>query len=101
MFGNWLNGVDRQSKTFMRIGVSSLCWSIWRARNDIIFNKKTFFSLCAGYPYGVTLGSVVGSSVTEDQRDAMATVYAHGSRWSLMISYARLAGGTIDGYDDV
>jgi hypothetical protein len=43
MFGNWLNGVDRQSKVFIRIGVSALCWSIWKVRNDIIFNKKQIF----------------------------------------------------------
>ena len=43
MFGNWLNGVDRQSKAIIRIGVSALCWSIWRCRNDIIFNKRKFF----------------------------------------------------------
>jgi hypothetical protein len=43
MFGNWLNGVDRQSKSFIRIEVSALCWSIWRVRNDIIFNKKVSF----------------------------------------------------------
>jgi exonuclease III len=43
MFGNWLNGVDKQSKDLIRIGVSALCWSIWRCRNDIIFNNKTKF----------------------------------------------------------
>jgi hypothetical protein len=25
------------------VGVSALCWSIWRARNDLIFNKKNSF----------------------------------------------------------
>jgi hypothetical protein len=30
MFGNWLNGVDRQSKAMIHIGVSALCWAIWR-----------------------------------------------------------------------
>ena len=43
MFGNWLNGVDRQSKAYIRIGVAALCWSIWRVRNDMIFNKKPSF----------------------------------------------------------
>jgi hypothetical protein len=44
MFGNWLNGVDKPSKALIRIGVLALCWSIWRCRNDIIFNNKTKFS---------------------------------------------------------
>jgi hypothetical protein len=34
---------------------------------------KTIFSLFAGYPYGVTLDSVVGTAVIEGQRDVMAT----------------------------
>jgi hypothetical protein len=28
MFGNWLNGVDRNDKARTHIGVSALCWSI-------------------------------------------------------------------------
>ena len=45
MFGNWLNGVDKQSKALIRVGVSALCWSIWRCRNDFIFNntKKNYY----------------------------------------------------------
>jgi hypothetical protein len=58
MFGNWLNGVDRQSKAFIRIGVSALYWSIWRVRNDIIFNKK-------GHLYGLPLGSASGPTLPE------------------------------------
>jgi hypothetical protein len=61
MFGNGLNEVDRQSKAFIRIGVSALCWSIWRVKNDIIFNKKkTIFSFLTGYPCDLTLGSAMG-----------------------------------------
>jgi hypothetical protein len=40
MFGNWLNGVDKGNKCRIRIGVSALCWAIWKRRNDIIFNKS-------------------------------------------------------------
>jgi hypothetical protein len=40
MFGNWLNGVDKKSKERIRSGVSALCWSIWKCRNNIIFNKS-------------------------------------------------------------
>jgi hypothetical protein len=40
MFGNWLNGVDRNDKARTHIGVSALCWSIWTCRNSIVFDKK-------------------------------------------------------------
>jgi hypothetical protein len=41
MFGNWLNGVNKQDKARIRIGISAVCWSIWTTRNDITFNKQT------------------------------------------------------------
>jgi hypothetical protein len=42
-----------------------LCVGLYGGRGTILFlTKKTLFSLLAGYPYGVTLGSAVGSSVT-------------------------------------
>jgi hypothetical protein len=28
MFGNWFNGVNKQDKARIRIGLSALCWSI-------------------------------------------------------------------------
>jgi hypothetical protein len=40
MFGNWLNGVDRNDKARTRIGVSALCWLIWTCRNSIVFDKQ-------------------------------------------------------------
>jgi hypothetical protein len=45
MFGNWLNGVPKEIKDRICIGVSALCWSIWTCRNNIIFNNQndTFF----------------------------------------------------------
>jgi hypothetical protein len=39
MFGRWLNGVRKENKQKIRIGMSALCWAVWRTRNDIIFNK--------------------------------------------------------------
>jgi hypothetical protein len=40
MFGNWLNGVPKEVKDRIRIGVSALCWSIWTCRSNIIFNNQ-------------------------------------------------------------
>jgi hypothetical protein len=39
MIGRWLNGVSKDDKPKIRIGVSALCWAIWRTRNNIIFTK--------------------------------------------------------------
>jgi hypothetical protein len=41
MFGRWLNGVRKNDKQKIWIGVSALCWAICRSRNDIIFNKQS------------------------------------------------------------
>ena len=38
MFGNWLNGIDKKTKAKIRIGISALCWSIWKCRNNFVFN---------------------------------------------------------------
>jgi hypothetical protein len=43
MFGNWLVRIDRSNKACIRTGVTALCWSIWKCRNDIVFNKKIKF----------------------------------------------------------
>jgi hypothetical protein len=40
MFGNWLNGVPKDVKARIHIGISAMCWSIWTCRNNIIFNKQ-------------------------------------------------------------
>jgi hypothetical protein len=40
MFGNWLNGVNKNDKAYIWIGISAIYWSIWTYRNDIIFNKQ-------------------------------------------------------------
>ena len=39
LFGTWLNGVDKEIKARIRIGVSAFLWAIWNCRNDIVFNK--------------------------------------------------------------
>jgi hypothetical protein len=43
MFGNWLNGVDKKTKARIRIGVSAICWSLWKCRNNLVFNRKENF----------------------------------------------------------
>jgi hypothetical protein len=39
MFGKRLDEINKMNKARIRIGVSALCWSIWRCRNNIVFDK--------------------------------------------------------------
>ena len=73
MFGNWLNGVDKKSKARIRIGVSALCWSIWRCRNDIIFNKNKTFNLLQVIHMVAHWVQLWAFLLPQDQRDIMTT----------------------------
>jgi hypothetical protein len=42
MFENWLNGVSKKDKKHIRVGVCVVLWSIWKVRNDCIFNNSSF-----------------------------------------------------------
>jgi hypothetical protein len=46
MFGKWLNGVNKNDKALIRIGISTVCWSIWTTRNDIIFYRQKGLIFC-------------------------------------------------------
>ena len=74
MFGGWLNRVDKGTKARIRIGVVAILWAIWNCRNDIVFNKKIFFSLFAGYPQDGTLDTHVVLSTSCGQ------TWTHGYR---------------------
>ena len=39
MFGNWLNGEEKSLKAQIRVGTCALLWSIWRYRNNVVFNN--------------------------------------------------------------
>ena len=39
LFGTWLNGIGKDVKARIHIGVSAFLWAIWNCRNDIVFNK--------------------------------------------------------------
>ena len=73
MFGNWLNGVDRISKARIRIGVSALCWSIWRCRNDIMFNRNKTSNLLQVIHMVAHWIQLWAYLLPPDQRDIMAT----------------------------
>jgi len=40
MFENWLNGIPKDYKPLVLIGVAALCWSVWRCRNAVVFDNK-------------------------------------------------------------
>jgi hypothetical protein len=40
MFADWLNGIDKDTKAWIRVGTYVIVWSLWNCRNDIILNKK-------------------------------------------------------------
>jgi hypothetical protein len=50
LFWNWLNGVAKKDKGHIRVVVCALVWTIWNARNDFIFNKKSFLSFLQVIP---------------------------------------------------
>jgi hypothetical protein len=39
MLGNWLNGVEKQTKARIHRGVCAVVWALWNYRNDMIFDK--------------------------------------------------------------
>jgi hypothetical protein len=44
MFGTWLNNQLKDYKPLIWVGVTVICWAIWKCQNDIVF-KKTKFNL--------------------------------------------------------
>jgi hypothetical protein len=48
MFGMWLNNRHKDFKPMIWpmiwVGVSAICWDIWKRRNDIVFKKTKFNS---------------------------------------------------------
>ena len=71
MFGNWLNGIDKKTKARIRIGVSAICWSIWKCRNDMGFNRKTNFYVLQVInmaAYWIQLWATLLSSRSEERR---------------------------------
>uniref|UniRef100_A0A0D3GMK9 Reverse transcriptase zinc-binding domain-containing protein n=1 Tax=Oryza barthii TaxID=65489 RepID=A0A0D3GMK9_9ORYZ len=57
IFSNWLRKVSRSIKKMILIEVSVVCWSIWRCRNDKVFNGYLHvFLLAPLLVYNATTG---------------------------------------------
>jgi hypothetical protein len=48
LFGTWALNINSQTRKLVLMGISVILWSMWLSRNDIVFNKKTYFLLYAG-----------------------------------------------------
>jgi len=42
------SGIWEDFKTFSSDGAATICWSVRLCRNDLVFEKKTFFSYVSG-----------------------------------------------------
>jgi hypothetical protein len=75
MLGNWLNRMPKDDKAIIRIGVSTLCWSIWTYRNNIIFNKQNDTIFCMLFDWLYTGFHLLSYLLPVDQREYMAIRY--------------------------
>jgi hypothetical protein len=44
MFGNWIEGFRNDHKDLALLGATTVCWSIWLGRNELIFVNKIYLS---------------------------------------------------------
>ena len=68
-----LNGVDKKIKTIIRIGVPTLCWSIWTCVNNLMLNKTSginFFEVIRLDVHWIQFWSFL---FPPDQREHMTT----------------------------
>jgi hypothetical protein len=67
MFINWLNGVAKKDEGHIKVGVCTLLWAIWNVPNDVIFNKKKFLIIFAGYSHDYLLNPYVVLSPAHEE----------------------------------
>lgn len=41
-FGNWVKSFSKNDKKLVLVGVSAVFWTIWKCRNNVIFERKTY-----------------------------------------------------------
>ena len=60
-------GVPKEYKQLVRVGAATLCWSVWRCRNSVIFAGDLLYNTLAthmGYPSAVYLAGRPCSGVS-------------------------------------
>jgi hypothetical protein len=100
LFNSWLRGINKDLKQLVLLGAASVCWAIWRYRNDIVFERRNVTNilqvlhsathwLCT---WVVLQKPIFRESVlaTCQRLEQVARVFlsqAHGWRSSLQIDY--------------
>jgi hypothetical protein len=51
MFDSWLWGINKDFKPLALLWVASICWVIWRHRNNVVFERKLQQILCILYTH--------------------------------------------------
>jgi hypothetical protein len=89
MFGNWLNGIDTDTKSRICMGVSAIFWAIWNCQKNIIFNKQIGFIFYRLFGW-LHIGSIYGSISSRWISGNLWLLAATGYRWLLGTSISRL-----------
>jgi hypothetical protein len=58
MFNSWLWRINKELKQLVLLGAASICWAVWRHRNDIVFEWKNVTNVLQVVDSGYT--SVLG-----------------------------------------
>jgi hypothetical protein len=56
IFGNWLRGIEEKTKARIHIGVSTLCWAIWKCP---LFLTRLEFKFFTGYALSCALDTTM------------------------------------------
>jgi hypothetical protein len=94
LFGNWLNGIDKQTKAWIRVGVCALVWAIWITEMRLFLTdvqNQIFYRLFIGRLLQFTCGLTYSLRSRGDLRILDAIPW-----WrSFRLSSARVAGCTL------
>lgn len=46
LFNVWPGNFNKQEKNLVTVGISAICWTIWKLRNGAIFDKNKVSDPC-------------------------------------------------------
>ena len=75
LFGNWLFGVHKNTRSFILVAATALVWALWLYKNDVVLTNKIYFLHCHSHLFVYTLAPYL----------ACTTVFgAHGALYDGM-----------------